>query len=134
MSDRDNASRTNADHVGPWTDIHEAARHLRVSPSRILARVERRELLGMRFGDGELYLPVRQFLGSGRVVPGLREVLDELATGIDSPQVWGTWLACPAGPMLAGEGDHPTGWDLLAAGEVEMVLLEARRDASRWQQ
>jgi hypothetical protein len=87
MADPDDAAQTSVEYAGPWTDIHEAARHLRVSPSQILTRVERHELLGMRFGDGELYLPVRQFSERGRVVPGLREVLDELATGIDSPEV-----------------------------------------------
>lgn len=134
MADRDDASRTNVEHVGPWTDIHVAARHLRVSPAEVLARVVRRELLGMRFADGELYLPIRQFVENGRVVPGLREVLDELATGIESPEAWGTWLAAPAGPMLAGEGEQPTGWDHLAAGEIETLLREARQDASLWQQ
>jgi hypothetical protein len=132
MADRDDAAQTNVEYVGPWADIHEAAKHLRVSPSEVSARVERRELLGMRFADGDLYLPVRQFFGNGRIVPGLREVLDELATGIDSPEVWATWLAAPAEPMLGGEGDHPTGLDLLTAGEVKTVLLEASRDASIW--
>jgi len=128
----------NLDYAGPWADTPTVREYLgNKSRQAISRRVATRTLLGVKFNDDNLYYPVRQFVNHS-VVPGLKDVLDELSKGVASPKVWSTWLAGPAlvasaeDAELLVEVDGRTWWDELAAGNVDTVLAEARRDAARW--
>jgi hypothetical protein len=109
--------------AGPWASLQEVREYLGLATdSEVERMVDQRELLGCRFRDRKMYLPIRQF-ANHTVVAGLNDVLNILASGIASPQVWATWMA--AAP------DGITAWEQLRIGNVDTVILDARRDASR---
>jgi hypothetical protein len=115
---------SNVEYAGPWTDLPAVCEYLNVTADEVQRMVDQRRLLGCEFRDNKLYFPTRQFMNHG-VVNGLSDVLDALAAGIDSPQVWATWMA-------ALPEDGVSAWELLRTGRLQDVLVEARRDASRW--
>jgi hypothetical protein len=121
-------SKSNVEYSGPWANAATTAEYLGVSEAELEAMREGHEILECTFADGQTYYPVRQFSG-GKLVPGLREVLDVLFTGVSSEQVAATWLAGPA-----DDGTRRTVWEQLADGDVKSVLAVARQDASRWSQ
>lgn len=114
----------NVEVAGPWASLQAVSEYLHLSEDEVEAKVNRRELLACKFRDGHLYFPTRQLV-NGSIVKGLPEVLDALARGIDSPQVWSTWMA---GTLEGGT----SAWEQLRAGRVEGVLSEVSRDADRW--
>lgn len=115
-----------AEYRGPWADASAVRDYLRINDAELSRRLENREILGCQFRDREVYyFPTRQFQ-NGRVVEGLKEVLDVLATGISSPQTWATWLAGMP------DDDETTNWELMRTARLDRVLIEARRDAYRW--
>lgn len=129
VESRREAENPLTEYAGPWADTAAVQHHLGgISRQAVHKRVSAQKLLACKFRDGALYYPTRQFTAHG-VVAGLPEVLTVLATGTDSPQTWAAWLA---GPMEPGADGSRTWWDALADGDVEAVVSEARRDASRW--
>ncbi|MET0843368.1 MAG: hypothetical protein ABWY23_05930 [Mycetocola sp.] len=113
------------EYIGPWADASTVRDYLHIDDAVLGRRLENREILGCRFRDNRVYFPIRQFQ-SGQVIEDLKYVLDVLATGIDSPRTWATWLAgIPGDDMI-------TNWEHLRAGRLDLVLTEARRDAERW--
>lgn len=114
---------------GPFYRASEAAAWLGESRQSIHQKVRRRSLVGAQDSSGALYLPTWQFRPDGTVLPRLREAVDALASGTDNAWTWIQWLAAP-GPVA----DQPA-WLTLASGDresIELVLSEARADASRW--
>lgn len=110
--------------AGPWASLQEVRKYLGLAAdSEVERMVEQRELLGCNFRDHQLYFPIRQFVDH-TVVVGLNDVLIILGSGIASPQVWATWMA--AAP------DGITAWEQLRKGDIDAVIADARRDASRW--
>jgi hypothetical protein len=122
---RDEVSETtNIELAGPWASLRTVAEYLHLREDEVKEKVNRRQLLACKFRDGNIYFPARRFM-NGAIVNGLSEVLDTLAGGIDSPQVWSTWMA-------AAPKDGISAWEQLRKGGVEEVLAEALRDALEW--
>lgn len=114
------------DYVGPFASTQDVREYLHIDQIELDRRLANHELFGLTFSDGSTYLPTRQFQ-HGRVVEGLRDVLEILATGPFDATTWATWMA-------GNPGDGITHWERLRAGELNLVLTEARRDVGRWNQ
>lgn len=102
----------------------QAARFLKVDPSRIRQRLREGSLYGVDY-DGEKRLPRFQFEGR-KVVPGLAEVLPELPAQM-SPLDVAEWFLAP-NPDLQIEEDRaisPREW-LLSGRAVAAVVVLAR--------
>lgn len=103
----------------------QAAKYLKVDPSRIRQRLRERSLYGVEY-DGEKRLPRFQFEGH-KVVPGLAHVLAELP-GHLSPLDVAEWFLSP-NPDLDLEGRaepvSPRDW-LLSGRSVQTVVALAR--------
>lgn len=113
--------------AGPFYETATLVEWLGVSKQLLCERVSKRELLAVQDSAGRSYYPDRQFAEDGTVVPGLREVLDALATGAQTPWTWALWLA---GTSRALSGQ--TAGDALKNGDTDLVLQAAWRDAARW--
>jgi hypothetical protein len=116
------------DRQGPWVSAASVMEGLQVGRAALAKQRTAHRILGVRFADRTFYYPSRQFR-DGRVIDGLRQVLDALAVGSDDPDTWAAWMA---GPADAAEPEGDSMWDLLREGEVDAVVREARRDAARW--
>jgi hypothetical protein len=114
------------DFAGPWAGLTTVCEYLGITEQQLEQLVEQRQVLGILFRDHRRYFPTRQF-HQGQVLEGLPAVLEVLAVGPANEQTWATWLAAP----IDGE---ITGWDLLRAGQLDMLLTEARHDVWRWNQ
>jgi hypothetical protein len=103
----------------------QAAKYLKVDPSRIRQRLRERSLYGIEY-DGEKRLPRFQF-ERRKVVPGLADVLAELPAQL-SPLDVAEWFLSP-NPDLELEGRSaplsPREW-LLSGRPVESVIALAR--------
>jgi hypothetical protein len=103
----------------------QAAKYLKVDPSRIRQRLRERSLYGVEY-DGERRLPRFQF-ERRKVIPGLSEVLAELP-GRLSPLDVTEWFLSPNPDLEIGDRDEPISprdW-LLSARPVESVVALAR--------
>jgi hypothetical protein len=100
---------------------------LGVTGQELSKRATRRELLAVQDSQGCVYYPYRQFREDGSVVPGLRQVLDTLATGTPVLWTWALWLA-GCSDALSGR----TAWEALLDGDFDRVLQLAEGDANRW--
>ncbi|WP_295127297.1 hypothetical protein [uncultured Leifsonia sp.] len=71
---------------------------------------------------------------NGAIVPGMREVLNELRRGIDDEWTWALWPNTPVPDQAAEEGAsrHRRNIDRLIAGEVESIVKAAERTAANW--
>ncbi|WIB27744.1 hypothetical protein [Curtobacterium sp. MCSS17_015] len=113
--------------VGPFYDTASLATWRGVTRQAIHKASQKRDLLGLKIGDGSRIFPSFQFGGSGTPLPHLREVLDLLdRDGIDP---WGSalWLN-----TVADEFGGTTAAQALRDGRVEPVLAAARRAANAW--
>ena len=103
----------------------QAAKYLKVDPSRIRQRLRERSLYGVAY-DGEKRLPRFQF-ERRKVIPGLADVLAVLPTRL-SPLDVAEWFLSP-NPDLELEGRaapvSPREW-LLSGKPVESVVALAR--------
>ena len=103
----------------------QAAKYLKVDPSRIRQRLRERSLYGIEY-DGEKRLPRFQF-ERRKVVPGLADVLAELPAQL-SPLDVAEWFLSP-NPDLELEGRSaplsPREW-LLSGRPVESVIALTR--------
>ena len=103
----------------------EAAKYLKVDASRIRQRLRERSLYGIDY-DGERRLPRFQFERE-QVIPGVREILAALPSGLNPLDV-AEWFLSP-NPDLedAGQGNplSPREW-LLSGKPVEAVVALAR--------
>lgn len=83
-------------------------------------------LLMLRTEDGVYLFPVFQ-LHDGEVVPGLREVLLTLQTGVSDSWTWAQWLN-----VSLPEADPPRNITRLIEGRLDEALRDARHDAWSW--
>jgi hypothetical protein len=113
--------------VGPFYETATLVDWLGVTKQALSKRAAKRELLAVQDSAGRNYYPDRQFTEDGTVIPGLREVLDTLAAGTQTPWTWALWLAGTS-KALSGQ----TAWDALRNGDADQVLQAARRDSARW--
>lgn len=101
----------------------QAARFLKVDPSRIRQRLRERSLYGIEY-DGERRLPRFQF-ERRKVVPGLLEVLAELPAQM-SPLDVAEWFLSPNPDLEIGDrAISPRQW-LLSGRAVAAVVALAR--------
>ncbi|GHD46854.1 hypothetical protein D9V29_09230 [Mycetocola manganoxydans] len=116
----------NVEYAGPWIGAQRVQDLLHIDTPELARRLANREILGCVFRSGNTFFPSRQFLNGG-VVPGLKDVLDLLMEGDPDRETCVLWLA-------GSPGDGISNWDHLRAGRLQLVLKEAQRDASRWNQ
>lgn len=83
---------------------NQAARHLKVDPSRIRQRLKARTLYGVDY-DGEKRLPLFQF-ARRMIIPGLGEVLAELPADL-SPLNVAEWFLSPHPDLELDDQDAP---------------------------
>jgi hypothetical protein len=113
--------------IGPFYDTASLASWRGVSRQAIHKASQKRDLLGLKIGDGTRIFPSFQFGHSGAPLPHLREVLTLLdRDGIDP---WGSalWLN-----TVADEFGGTTAAQALRDGRVEPVLVAARRASHAW--
>jgi hypothetical protein len=113
--------------IGPFYDTTSLATWRGVTRQAIHKASQKRDLLGLKIGDGTRIFPSFQFGASGTPLPHLREVLDLLdRDGIDP---WGSalWLN-----TVADEFGGTTAAQALRDGRVQPVLTAARRAANAW--
>ena len=94
--------------------VSETAARLGVSRTTVYDWVHRKTLLAWRSTKRGLSIPAAQILGSGRVVPGLAEVVDV----IGDPEL--AWAFLTQEWPFEGAVARP--FDLLKAGRIEEVL------------
>lgn len=97
--------------------VSEAAERLEVSRTTIYDWVERKILLGWKSTKRGLTIPAEQILGSGKVVPGLADVLEI----IGDPEL--AWAFLSQDWPFADRVARPL--DKLRAGDVEDVVNAA---------
>jgi hypothetical protein len=100
------------------------ARLLMVERNRVRRWARQREVYAFPGPDGEWYFPRWQFVG-GRVLPGLRAVLEALPPDMGPAQV-SQWFVAPNPALPLGEeAVSPVAW--LAAGEDPQEAVRAAR-------
>lgn len=108
----------------------EAMRELLgVGSKELRSMVSDAQVLEVTGAKGERGFPVLQVGPDGHLLPGLGEVLCELAGGVGDPWTW--WIWCTSRPAWAG-GRRV--WELLRDGEVDVVIRAAGRAAWTWRQ
>lgn len=113
--------------IGPFYDTASLANWRGVTRQAIHKATQKRDLIGLKIGDGTRVFPAFQFGRSGQPLPHLRQVLDLIdRDGIDP---WGSalWLN-----TVADEFGGTTAADALRDGRIEPVLIAARRAAHAW--
>jgi hypothetical protein len=103
----------------------QAARYLKVDSSRVRQRLRENSLFGIDY-DGEKRLPRFQF-ERAKVIPGLREVLAALPSGLN-PLDWAEWFLSPNPDLEIDAQEEPVSpreW-LLQGHSVEAVVKLAR--------
>lgn len=75
--------------------------------------------------------PAFQFEPDGTLLPGLREVIEELCV-VDDHWLWSLWLlkALPG----SDDGGLLARWEHLRAGNIEAVVCAASRSAWAWRE
>lgn len=113
--------------VGPFYDTPTLAAWRGVTRQALSKAVAKRDLVGLKIGDGSLVFPSFQFGVSGAPLPHLRQVL--ALVDPDRIDPWGSalWLN-----TVADEFGGTTAAEALRAGRVEQVLAAARRAAHAW--
>jgi hypothetical protein len=117
-------------YLAPWYSTPQVVALTRMDAGEIEAAVARHEMVGIRFNDGQLYFPARQFHGS-RMIEGLPQVLATLAAAIDDHETAAVWLTGPYRSSI-DDTELPSMWDALAAGHLDDVTMQAARDGRAW--
>lgn len=115
-----------AEIIGECYTAERLARTLGWDEAEVAEATESLRLLGLTTSDGRLLYPRFQ-LQHGQVIDGLADVLRVLSTGTRSTWTWAQWLNTE-GPRP----NSPRNIDLLRAGRVDPVLLEAEHAAASW--
>lgn len=102
---------------------------LGVGSAELRAMVADLRALQVVGAKGEKAFPVFQVRADGTLLPGLPDVLCELADGADDPWTWWIWLT--SRPQYA---DGRAVWELLADGDTDTVVRAAGRAAWAWRQ
>jgi hypothetical protein len=112
------------DFLGPAYTVASVCDLLGIDEEALNGLVERDELLQLRTADGLVIVPAFQIGVDGSLLPGLRDVIAELATGCDDEWTWAAWLTARDS---ARNGLTP--YKLLAASKCEVVVRDACRTA-----
>jgi hypothetical protein len=117
------------DYQGPWWNEVTVKQVQHLTDAQLAEMRAERKILAIKFNDGNYYYPVRQFAirPTPRIVHGLKEVLDVLATGIDDPETWSVWLAAPL-----AFNEETTMWAALHQNRLAEVLVVAKHDSYSW--
>jgi len=113
--------------IGPFYDTPTLAAWRGVTRQALSKAVAKRDLIGLKIGDGSLVFPSFQFGASGTPLPHLRQVL--ALVDPDRIDPWGSalWLH-----TVADEFGGTTAAQALREGRHEQVLAAARRAATAW--
>lgn len=113
--------------IGPFYDTPTLAAWRGVTRQALSKATAKRDLVGLKIGDGSLVFPSFQFGVSGAPLPHLRQVLALVDPNRIDP--WGAalWLNTPA-----DEFGGTTAAEALRDGREEQVLAAARRAATAW--
>lgn len=113
--------------IGPFYDSTTLAAWRGVTRQALSKAVAKRDLIGLKIGDGSLVFPSFQFGVSGSLLPNLRQVL--ALVDPDRIDPWGSalWLNTEA-----DEFGGTTAAQALRDGRDEQVLAAARRAAHAW--
>jgi hypothetical protein len=111
--------------IGPVYTTKGVCKLLGITRQAVHQLVQKRALLRLVTDDKVSVYPAFQFAEGGRRLPGLKQVLDALAKGIDDEWTWAQWLNSAA-------EDAPSAVELMWAGRIDEVLAEAVSDALRW--
>lgn len=114
-----------AEIVGPCYTVASMARTLGWTETEVMDAGDALRLLRLHTSDDVYLFPAFQ-LHNGQVVEGLTKVLSVLQTGTSGRWTWAQSLntAHPEG--------EPSSIEMLIAGRLDDVLLEARHDAWAW--
>jgi hypothetical protein len=77
--------------------------------------------------DGGVIVPAFQIDVDGLLLPGLRDVIAGLATSCDDEWTWATWLT-----TRNSTRNGLARYELMAAGELDVVVRDACRTAWAW--
>ena len=113
--------------VGPFYDTATLAAWRGVTRQALSKATAKRDLIGLKIGDGSLVFPSFQFGAAGTPLPHLRQVL--ALVDPDRIDPWGAalWLNTEA-----DEFGGTTAAQALRDGREEQVLAAARRAATAW--
>ncbi|MGN7191382.1 MULTISPECIES: hypothetical protein [unclassified Curtobacterium] len=113
--------------IGPFYDTPTLAAWRGVTRQALSKATAKRDLIGLKIGDGSLVFPSFQFGVSGSPLPHLRQVL--ALVDPDRIDPWGSalWLNTEA-----EEFGGTTAAQALRDGREEQVLAAARRAATAW--
>ncbi|WP_144713566.1 hypothetical protein [Curtobacterium pusillum] len=113
--------------IGPFYDTPSLAAWRGVTRQALSKATAKRDLIGLKIGDGSLVFPSFQFGASGSPLPNLRQVLALIDPDRIDP--WGSalWLN-----TVADEFGGTTAAQALRDGRAEQVLAAARRAAHAW--
>ncbi|PZF59560.1 hypothetical protein DEJ23_00495 [Curtobacterium sp. MCSS17_008] len=113
--------------IGPFYDTPTLAAWRGVTRQALSKATAKRDLIGLKIGDGSLVFPSFQFGVSGSPLPHLRQVL--ALVDPDRIDPWGAalWLNTEA-----EEFGGTTAAQALRDGREEQVLAAARRAATAW--
>jgi hypothetical protein len=118
-----------AEFVGPSFYSHQTLLEwLELSSEEIDEMIRSHRLLACPSREGDLFYPVWQFTSAGKLLPGLAEVLEALASGTNEPWTWGVWLKARIDDL---GGISAAQW-LEEGRDKEIILRSARKDAYRW--
>lgn len=115
--------------IGPCYTASSLARALGWNEAHIVEAVASLHVLELEASDGPLLYPTFQ-VWDGRVVDGLGAVLEVLSAGTSSRWTWAQWLNAAADDD-SGE-DAPCAIEQLRAGQLDIVLRDARHAAAAW--
>jgi len=113
--------------IGPVYTSRGLQEWLGITRQAISQHAQNRRILRLTTADGVSVFPSFQFGSNGERLPHLKEVLDTLATGIDDPWIWATWLNTP-------DNKSRTHAELLRSSDWRSVHEQAREDAAAWSQ
>lgn len=114
--------------VGPCYSSASLQRDLDFSRQAISKASIARRVLRLTTADGESVYPAFQ-VRDGKLINGLKPVLDVLKAGVDDPWAWALWLN---GPIVDSDGATTRRIEQLAAGNFELVLRAAKHTAAAW--
>jgi len=113
--------------VGPVYTSSGLQKWLGITRQAVSQHAQHRRFLRLLTADDVSVFPAFQFSERGQYLPHLKDVLDILATGIDDPWTWATWLN-------TADDEGQTFAEKLWAGQWEQVCDQAREDANAWSQ
>lgn len=114
-----------AGRLGPCYTTRGLRTALGISRQAVWRATKEHRVLRLQTPDGVSLYPAAQ-VRDGKLIPGIRPVLDVLAEGGPYPFMWASWLL---GPTCDGRCRYI---DQLAAGDVDGVVLAARHTATAW--